>query len=258
MTVRKRGTTGTTVDLSTTPIPAGFFFPGSDPFAGSFALKSVELNSDMPGALGGADTIVERMLPTIPIEVRALRLVSCEPITITRTHPDGGSFDSDLPVQPKFVFVRESDGAVQIIDPASPVQFQGIGSGWAQVGLQFDPVQHGIVPLAPGITVDGNDDGALDDTTSGGVGFVPRVGFSGCEFTCEFNQENALLGAHGIATPGDTDEGGGGPPVGIANAGGGFAIGQTRFFQIINRDDPLASCMRALNTSQAVEVTFTP
>lgn len=50
----------------------------------------------------------------------------------------------------------------------------------------------------------------------------------------------------------------GGPPVGIANAGGGFAAGQTRFFQIINRDDPLAVCMRALNTSQSVEVTFTP
>lgn len=50
----------------------------------------------------------------------------------------------------------------------------------------------------------------------------------------------------------------GGPPVGIGNAGGGFAAGQTRYFQIINRDDPLAVCMRGLNTSQAVEVVFTP
>jgi len=50
----------------------------------------------------------------------------------------------------------------------------------------------------------------------------------------------------------------GGPPVGLAVAGGGFAAGQTRFFQIINRDDALAVCNRALNTSQAVEVTFTP
>ncbi len=30
------------------------------------------------------------------------------------------------------------------------------------------------------------------------------------------------------------------------------------FFQVINRDDPLLSCMRGLNTSQAVEVTFAP
>ncbi len=50
----------------------------------------------------------------------------------------------------------------------------------------------------------------------------------------------------------------GGPPVGIANAGAGFASGQTRYFQVINRDDPLQVCMRGLNTSQAVEVTFTP
>ncbi len=49
-----------------------------------------------------------------------------------------------------------------------------------------------------------------------------------------------------------------GPPVGLAVAGGGFLAGQTRFFQVINRDDPLSSCMRGLNTSQAIEVTFTP
>ncbi len=50
----------------------------------------------------------------------------------------------------------------------------------------------------------------------------------------------------------------GGPPVGIANAGSGFAAGQSRFFQVINRDDALLSCMRGLNTSQAIQVTFTP
>ncbi len=50
----------------------------------------------------------------------------------------------------------------------------------------------------------------------------------------------------------------GGPPVGIAVAGPGFIAGQTRYFQVINRDDSLLSCMRGLNTSQAVEVTFTP
>ncbi len=49
----------------------------------------------------------------------------------------------------------------------------------------------------------------------------------------------------------------GSPFLGIAQAGGFFA-GQTRYFQVIHRDDPLLSCMRGLNTSQAVEVTFTP
>lgn len=50
----------------------------------------------------------------------------------------------------------------------------------------------------------------------------------------------------------------GGPPAGIAVAGGGFAAGQTRYFQVIHRDDPALGCGRGLNTSQAVEVAFTP
>lgn len=47
------------------------------------------------------------------------------------------------------------------------------------------------------------------------------------------------------------------PPVGITSASG-FVTGQTRYFQVINRDDPLLSCMRGFNTSQAVEITFEP
>lgn len=48
----------------------------------------------------------------------------------------------------------------------------------------------------------------------------------------------------------------GGPPIGIASHSG-FGAGETRFFQVINRDDPTLGCMRGLNTSQAVQVTFT-
>lgn len=50
----------------------------------------------------------------------------------------------------------------------------------------------------------------------------------------------------------------GAPASGIAGAGSGYVAGQTRFFQIIHRDDPLAQCMRGLNTSQAVSVVFAP
>ncbi len=48
----------------------------------------------------------------------------------------------------------------------------------------------------------------------------------------------------------------GGPNIGIA-AAGSYIAGQTRFFQVVNRDDVTLSCMRGLNTSQAIEVTFT-
>ena len=49
----------------------------------------------------------------------------------------------------------------------------------------------------------------------------------------------------------------GNPAVGIAGQAG-FVAGQTRYFQLTHRDDPLLVCMRGLNTSQAVEVTFEP
>jgi len=50
----------------------------------------------------------------------------------------------------------------------------------------------------------------------------------------------------------------GGPNAGIAVAFGGFASGQTRYFQVTNRDNSALGCMRGLNTSQAIEITFTP
>ena len=49
-----------------------------------------------------------------------------------------------------------------------------------------------------------------------------------------------------------------GPQAGIALAGSGFIAGQTRYFQVINRDNPLAVCGRGLNSSQAAQITFTP
>jgi hypothetical protein len=59
---------------------------------------------------------------------------------------------------------------------------------------------------------------------------------------------------------GITNNGWGGasaPPAGIAIAGGAFAGGQTRFFQVTHREDAALGCMRGLNTSQAVALTFT-
>ena len=52
--------------------------------------------------------------------------------------------------------------------------------------------------------------------------------------------------------------GGEAQPHGGIFAQGGFVAGQTRYFQVTHRDNSLAVCMRGLNTSQAIEVTFTP
>jgi len=52
--------------------------------------------------------------------------------------------------------------------------------------------------------------------------------------------------------------GGEAQPGGGLYAQGGFVSGQTRFFQVTFRADPTTVCMRGLNTTQAVGVTFTP
>lgn len=50
----------------------------------------------------------------------------------------------------------------------------------------------------------------------------------------------------------------GAPMLGIAQAFGGFMAGETRYFQTIYRDVPTGGCGRGLNTTQAVEIVFTP
>jgi len=129
-------------DFTPNPIPPGFFAPGSDPFTGIIYFNG----SPLGGPFGPVDTIVERMafapLPacgdsfTVPIELVALSLVSVSPITVTygpnpaqtwnvrvtlssvtmpqpsgsmtirKTHANGGTFSSTLPVQPKFIFTN--------------------------------------------------------------------------------------------------------------------------------------------------------
>ncbi len=125
------------------PIPAGFFDPASAPFVGSVCLEGVPLG--VPG-FGDADTIIERSAdpfdrcempsPTpsmVSIEIVALSLESVSPITVMiggmptlwdvavdlssvaspagtltamKTHCNGGSYTSSLPVQPRFTFTR--------------------------------------------------------------------------------------------------------------------------------------------------------
>lgn len=101
------------------------------------------------------DTIVERQAPaplptigasvTVPIEIVQLSLVSVDPIvvtysggqnpeywdvdvclsptpsptgsmTITKTHANGGTFDSVLPVTPRLVFTRVTDSQQRVLD----------------------------------------------------------------------------------------------------------------------------------------------
>jgi hypothetical protein len=192
----------TIADFGGSPLPADFFGPGSDPFAGSVPLVGEPLTG--VGLLEDTDTIVSRLanadLPvcgstdTVPIEIVALSLVSFESIHVTfnggasssvyevraclsssatqvpgtmniqRTHQDGGTFDSSLPVMPKLTFTRVAgsnglgsvtlDPGIQItlaVDPAFPGHWSyddgSIGLGSSPGGI----VDHDCDPNTPGV-----------------------------------------------------------------------------------------------------------
>ncbi|MBW8041160.1 MAG: hypothetical protein FVQ85_14315 [Planctomycetes bacterium] len=139
-------------EFNDNPIPADFFGPGSDPLTGEVKLGG--------GNSSGSDTIIRRLGPIdfpdpcstakVDIELVALSLVSCDPIvvttnggqnptlwdvdvelsptpapqgtmTITRTHPNGGTFTSELYMQPRFTFTKVGSipPQVRVLDTGS-------------------------------------------------------------------------------------------------------------------------------------------
>ncbi|HEY2952198.1 MAG TPA: thrombospondin type 3 repeat-containing protein, partial [Verrucomicrobiae bacterium] len=191
---------GTTFqNLDDHPIPADFFGPGSDPFAGTIPLQGFPLQTEPPGIISPADTIVQRLAPahlsadefdTVPIRIGALSLASSSPITVTygggapelwnvqvclssdMPQPtgrmwlsanlcgDGGTFESVLPVQPRFIFRRPRDGAVRVLDYGHeglpPLQFTISNGHWAR----YEPGTAGLVAAPPGLRVDHDCDPA--------------------------------------------------------------------------------------------------
>lgn len=246
------GQVASNVDFSTMPIPAGFFGPGSDPFTGVVVLRGQPLGTTPPGALGSTDTIVHRMSQailshigaqaTVPIEIVALNLVSCEPITvtynngqnpepwvvnarlstqpqqtgtmtITLSHPDGGTFDSTLPVQPQLSFTRLTGGPTLSIPALPPLSLGSTKAPWSLVGGPggFSSGAHGIDPLPAGVCVDVFGTGGCPYTTSGSSNFQVGFGTTTCTpptFSCPYHPlsaEEGLYASHGVFPPGDSD-----------------------------------------------------
>ena len=196
------GTGISSTDFSDNPIPAGFFDPGSDPFIGVITLDGGSLPNLGGPSLGPSDTVVNRPMiaelpslgsqDTIPIEIVALNLVSVQPITVTynggqnpetwnvtvclsataqtqgtmtirRDCADGGTFDSSLPVRPKFRFVRGM--TVRVLDPGAAGQllFQATGGRWV-----YNPnPQLQVFRVGAGAVTDGNCDGVMDPALAG-------------------------------------------------------------------------------------------
>lgn len=166
-------------NFSATPIPANFFDPGSTPFAGSIEFGGVPLMPQSPTNPSdtvlqrnqGASLPNPDDSAAVEIEIIALSLVSCSPIGVTyvdgsgpefwdvnvslSTSPQrvgtmtirrnscdfstGGTFVSLLPVLPRLVFTRLSDGAQRVFDfgdrSLAPIVFMSTNGRW----LPSDP-----------------------------------------------------------------------------------------------------------------------
>ncbi len=162
------------------PIPADFFYPGSDPF-----MATVELEGDPIGPEDTSTVLQRDADPFAPgdppggpspvsIEIVALQLRSVSPITVTgggpstqwdifvnlsvvpapagvlsatKTHANGGTFSAQFFVQPLFVFNPVAPGPSQELDtgllPLPPLEFSGSGDWVHSVN---DP----LVVYAPG------------------------------------------------------------------------------------------------------------
>ena len=144
----------TFISLAKTPIPAGFFCAGSAPFAGKIALRGEPLVTDVPGALGRADTIVQRLdnaafnkrgqavtrlqfralsLKSLtPIETTcgkfdaAVRLDGVQPVTrmvITRRSEDGGTFSAPLALNVMVSFTPVGRVSSEVLEIPVEVRF---------------------------------------------------------------------------------------------------------------------------------------
>ena len=235
---------GSIVDLSANPLPADFFGAGSDPFSGVAVLQGNPL-SISPGLVPFApvDTIVRRGATsagftcpgseTIPIEIVALDLVSCAPITVTYNGgqsselwdlrvcldrpqtggqmtinhecQEGGSYNALLPVSTQVTATRISPAG-----SAGPITRSDtfLSNGWwthndlGGFGLSWMPT----LPLRT--QFDSDCDGIVDTLTVNGAvpDFFPGQTLLGCT-SCtipatgvekELTPEQALLAAHGV------------------------------------------------------------
>lgn len=113
-------------DFAGDPIPSGFFCANSAPFSDIIFFKGAPLATGMPGALGNADTIVQRLddavftksgVAVTRIQLRALGLVSMFPIQTScgRFHVKA-SLDGDQPIT-RMRIIRETPTGGSYIAP---------------------------------------------------------------------------------------------------------------------------------------------
>lgn len=202
-------------DFADDPIPAGFFCKGSPPFAGRLELKGLPLETEFPGQLRGADTVIERLddaafdangTAVTRVQFRALSLVSSVPVQtpcgafhvyvslageqrpttmhIYRTHERGGSFVAPLAVDARLRFVPTSGRGARPLELTGAFTFPATSLPWS-----FEPGPGGkqVGPVVTDTNGDLVPDTRLGGTSNFAAGWPPEgLGFveTGC-FQCE-------------------------------------------------------------------------
>lgn len=210
---------GSHYDFSAAPIPAGFFCKTSRPFTGRVALTGLPLETEIPGQLRGADTVVERLDNAIfdangsavtRVQLRALSLVSVAPIKtscgsyhvyitlagkqrptvmrINRTQENGGTFEAPIAADARMTFVPVKKGQnARKLELTGSFNFAPKSTPWSFEGTGPRTKKIGT------IKVDTNGDLVPDTVLSGtsnfAAGWAPgaamtKLGGPGCTL-CE-------------------------------------------------------------------------
>jgi hypothetical protein len=183
------------------PIPADFFYAGSQPFTGKVVFKGAPLAAMPANSLGGIDTVVRRLddaafdhqgEATTRIQLLALSLVSVEPIEtscgkydvavslageqpittmrIFRTEALGGTYSAPLSLNVKAVFT-----------PVHPVQGDRSGRREVTRRIELGPGSRSVwayvkAPQYPaGVRIDTNGDGRPDTVLPASSNFLAGV-----------------------------------------------------------------------------------
>jgi hypothetical protein len=166
----------------------------------------------------------------VPIQIVALSLVSSQPITVTYsggTNPElwdvrvclsstqpqpvgvmeithdceeGGTWGSDLQVIPQFIFTRQSDNAVRVLDAGIGFSFGSSYSKWTHTDPGF-----GLIKVPAGTTVDHDCDPLTPEiAVAPGSNFCPGIWPIPCDCTTpttylkRMTYEESLWAQHGI------------------------------------------------------------
>jgi hypothetical protein len=196
-------------------------------------------------SLAPSDTVIERLAAasfstcgtasvTIPIIMRGVHLKSAGPFPVTYNgglYPEdwdveiclsdtpqlmgtmtiqhqclqGGTFTSNLPVRPKFVFIRRRDFLRRVLDPgdAGKVTFNGNGS-W----VHADHTSLEVFHVPPGASVDGNCDDTFESPLPGTSNFAVGIAPNPCNCSQDGTHsfvpfdEQAALNQHRVAQKG--------------------------------------------------------